>query len=98
VTNASTPIREEKIMVRYFYGWTPLVIVGTVVFLSMPWLGLIALMVVSLIAVAALAAFAWAIVSVPLTLSRIISRQWHSRYGTSPRTAAALSPARRQHA
>jgi osmotically-inducible protein OsmY len=25
-------------MVRYFYAWTPLVIVGTVVLLSLPWL------------------------------------------------------------
>jgi hypothetical protein len=85
-------------MVRYSYAWTPLVIVGTVVLLSLPWLGLIALMVVSLVALAALAALAWAIVSVPLMLSRAISRRWHTRSGASPRTAAALSPARRQNA
>jgi hypothetical protein len=77
-------------MVRYFYAWTPLVIVGTVVLLSLPWLGLIALMVVSLVALAALAL---AIVFVPYMLSRAISRSWHVRSGTSPRTAAAMSPA-----
>lgn len=82
-------------MVRYLYAWTPLVIVGTVVFLSIPWLGLIALMIVSLVALAALA---WAIVFVPYMLSRAISRRWHSRIGARPRTAAALSPASRQNA
>jgi hypothetical protein len=77
-------------MVRYFYSWTPLVIVGTVVLLSIPWLGLIALMIVSLVALAALA---WAIVFVPYMLSRAIIRRWQGRSGVSPRTTAALSPA-----
>jgi hypothetical protein len=77
-------------MVRYWYAWTPLVIVGTVVVLSLPWLGLIALMIVSL---AALAALAWGIVFVPYMLSRAIGRRWHSLSGASPRTASALSPA-----
>jgi hypothetical protein len=49
-------------MVRYFYAWTPLVIVAAVVLLSMPWLGLIALMIVALVALAALAC---AVVFVP---------------------------------
>jgi hypothetical protein len=81
-------------MVRYFSAWTPLVIVGTVVLvLSVPWLGLIALMIVSLVALATLA---WAIVSVPYVISRAISRSWQGRSGASPRTAAALSPARRR--
>jgi hypothetical protein len=82
-------------MVRYFYAWTPLVIVGTVVLLSLPWLGLIALMIVSLVALAVLAL---AVVFVPYMLSEAISRRWHSRSAASPRTAAALSPARRQNA
>jgi uncharacterized protein (DUF486 family) len=77
-------------MVRYFYAWTPLVIVGTVVLLTLPWLGLIALMIVSLVALAALA---WAIVFVPYMLSRAISRRWQGRSGASLRTAAAPSPA-----
>ena len=80
-------------MVRYFYAWTPLVIVGTVVLLSAPWLALIALMIVSLVALVALAELAWATVFVPYMLSRAISRRWHSRSSASPRAAAALSPA-----
>jgi hypothetical protein len=83
-------------MVRYFYAWTPLVIVGTVVLLSMPWLGLIALIVVAFVALVALAALAWAVVLVPYTLSRAISRRWHIRSGASPRTVTALSPRRRR--
>jgi hypothetical protein len=67
----------------------PLVIVGTVVLLSLPWLGLIALMLVALVV---LAAVAWAIVAVPYVLGRAISRRWEGS-GASPRTAAALSPA-----
>ena len=55
---------------RYFYAWTPFVIVGTVVLLSLPWLGLIALMVSALVALVALAALASAIVAVPYVLVR----------------------------
>jgi hypothetical protein len=80
-------------MVRYFYAWTPLVVVGTVVLLSLPWLGLIALMVFSLAALVALAALSSVLVFAPYMLSRAISRRWYSRSGASPRTAAALSPA-----
>ena len=86
-------------MVRYFYAWTPLVIVGTVVLLSAPWLGLIALVFFSLVGLVALAALAWAIVFVPYMLSRAISRRWQMHSAASPRTAAAaLAPARRQNA
>jgi hypothetical protein len=83
-------------MVRYFYAWTPLVIVAAVVLLSMPWLGLIALMIAATVALVALAALARALVFVPYMLSRAISRRWHIRSGASPQTAPALSPARRQ--
>jgi hypothetical protein len=77
-------------MVRYFYAWTPLVIVGgTAVVLTIPYLALIALMVVAL---ATLAALAWAIVWVPVTLRRTISRRWQGRSGASARVAV-LSPA-----
>jgi hypothetical protein len=82
-------------MVRYFYAWTPLFIIGTVVILSLPWLGLIALFVVLL---AVLATLAWALVYVPYVLGRAIGRLWHSHSGATPRTSAALSPATRQHA
>jgi hypothetical protein len=78
-------------MVSYFYAWTPVVIVvGTVVLLTNVFLALIALMLVSL---AALAAVLWAMVAVPYLLGRAISRRWQDRKGASPRTAAALSPA-----
>jgi hypothetical protein len=80
-------------MVSYFYAWTPLVIVATVVLLLLPWLGLIALMLGSLVAVTALAALAWAIVFVPYMLSQAMSRRWQGRGGGSRRAAAALSPA-----
>jgi hypothetical protein len=75
-------------MVRYFFAWIPIVVVGTLVILSLPWLGLIALMV----ALALVAALAWEIVSVPYRLGRAIGRR-HGRSGASPRTASALSPA-----
>jgi hypothetical protein len=63
-------------MVNYFYKWAPLVIVGTVVILSLPWLGLIALMIISLVALAALAL---AFVFVPYLLTRAISRRWQTQ-------------------
>ena len=85
-------------MVRYFYAWMPFVIVGTVVLLALPWLGLIALMVFALVALGALAALAWAIVFVPYMLVRAIGRRWQLHGGASPVTAAALSPAKRQGA
>jgi hypothetical protein len=84
-------------MVRYFYAWTPLVIVAAVVLLSMPWLGLIALMIAATVALGALAALAWALVFVPYMLSRAVIRRWHLRDGASPRTAPAPSLARRQN-
>jgi hypothetical protein len=63
-------------MVRYFNAWGPLVIVGTVVLLSLPWLGLIALMIFSLAALVVLPALALAIAAVPYMLGRAISRRW----------------------
>ncbi len=83
-------------MVRYFYAWTPLVIVvGTVVVLTNAYLALVALMIASLVGVAALKR---AIVSTPYMRRRAISRRRRGRTGGSPRTTAALSPARRQAA
>ena len=83
-------------MVRYFYAWTPLAIVfGTVILLSIPYLALIALTIVSL---AALTALAWAIVSAPRMLSRAISRSWHGRKGGIRQKAAALHVTGRPHA
>lgn len=77
-------------MLRYFWAWTPVVIVfGTAVILTIPYLALIVLLVVSLVAVAALAR---AIVSVAFMLSGAISRRWQGRSGASPGTAVAISP------
>jgi len=84
-------------MVRYFYAWTPLVIVGTVTFLSLPWLGLIALMIFALVALVTLAALAWAIVAAPYLLIRSIGRRWHGR-GVAHQRSAALSLAERERA
>ena len=76
-------------MVRYFYAWTPLVVVfGTVILLSSPYLALIVLLLVTLAVVAALV---WAIAAVPVLLSRAIRRRWHDRSGARRRPAAALA-------
>ena len=84
-------------MFRYFYSLTPLVIVGTVLILSLPWLGLFALMVFALVALAALAALAWAIVVAPYLLIRSIGRRWHGR-SLAYQPSAALSLAQRERA
>jgi hypothetical protein len=84
-------------MVRYFYVWTPLVVVGTVVVLSLPWLGLIALMVAALASLAALAALAWAIVAAPLAVGRAIGHRWHAR-SVAPQPSPALLLAERRRA
>jgi hypothetical protein len=70
-------IREEQIMVRYFYAWIPVAALGTLVILSLPWLGLIALIVVMPLVLGALGAFAWAVVAVPYRLVRAIGHRWH---------------------
>ena len=61
-------------MVRYFYAWMPLVLVGTVVILICPWLGLIALLVGLSSVLAALGALTWAIVSALGALARSVLR------------------------
>lgn len=80
-------------MVRYWYGWMPLVVVGTIVFLSLPWLGLIALFVVALVALVALALLVWAMFVVPFRVGRAIGRRWQGRSRPDIQTAPALSPA-----
>jgi cell division protein FtsW (lipid II flippase) len=77
-------------MVRYFYAWTPLVVVGAVVLLSLPWLGLFALMIATIAALAALAALAWALVAAPLAVGRAIGHRWHGR-SAAPQPSPALS-------
>jgi ABC-type protease/lipase transport system fused ATPase/permease subunit len=84
-------------MVSYFYAWTPLVIVGTVVLLSLPWLAVFALMIFALAALVALTALASAMVAVPYFLGRAISRRLRARSGAN-RPSAALSLAERKTA
>jgi hypothetical protein len=81
-------------MVRYFYAWTPLAIVGAIVFLALPWLGLIALLLVSLVALAALA---FAVVLVPYLLAQAVSRRLHGRLTVSPQPAPVLPRATSRH-
>ena len=82
-------------MVRYFYLWTPLFIVGTLCILALPWLGLIALMVVTLVVLPALVL---AIVFVPYMVVRAIGRRWQVASGAFPLATGALSPATPQPA
>ena len=84
-------------MVRYFYAWTPLVVVGTVILLSLPWLGLVALMIAALAAFAALAALTWAIVAAPLAVGHAIGHRWHGR-SAAPQPSPALLLAERRRA
>jgi hypothetical protein len=83
-------------LVRYFYAWTPLVVVGTVFLLSLPWLGLIALMIAALAAFAALAALAWVTVAVPLAVGHAIGHRWHWRSAASRPSPAPSVAARRR--
>jgi hypothetical protein len=83
-------------MVRYFYAGTPFVVVGTVVILCMPWLGLIAVMVAAVTALTALAALASAIVVMPYMLIRALARRWQMS-GATPRTAPALTASGQAH-
>ena len=82
-------------MVRYFYAWIPFVFVGTLCLLALPWLGLIALMVVALAVVPATAVL---IVYVPYTLVRAIGRSLKGTTVVRPRTAPVLAPAAPQPA
>jgi hypothetical protein len=76
-------------MLRYFYAWTPLVLVATIVLLALPWLGLIALIIVSLVAVPALA---FATVVAPYLLVQAIARRLQDRHTASRRPAVVPAP------
>jgi hypothetical protein len=81
-------------MVRYWYSLPPLVVVATVFFLALPWLGLIALMLFALVALAALGALAWGIVLVPHMVIRAVGSRRQSRRGRKrqPVTLPAARP------
>ena len=78
----------------YFYKWTPLILIGTLCILALPWLGLIALFVVALVV---LPAIAWVAVYLPYRLSRAIGRGFQAYTAPKPRpTAAVYQPAFRK--
>jgi hypothetical protein len=84
-------------MLRYFYAWTPLIVVAAVVLLAIPWLGLIALVIATLATLAALVALAWAIVEAPLAIGHAIGRRWHGRgVAPQPSPSPALMVAERR--
>lgn len=73
-------------MARYFYLWTPFVIIaGMAVLAASPYLALVLLMTIAL---GMLAALTYVMVWAPLLLSRAISRRWHGH----ALTPTALSP------
>ena len=80
---------------RYFYAWTPLVLIGAVVLLSLPWLGLIALVIFGFAAVALLAALVWAIVAVPIAVGHAVGRRLQER-GHAAHPLAGLSQPKRE--
>jgi hypothetical protein len=61
-------------MVRHFHLWTPLVLVGTLAILALPWLAGIALILALLVAIRALAALVRAVVSALHALARSVPR------------------------
>ena len=61
----------------YFFKWIPLVVIAAAFILSLPWLGLIALLFVA----ATLASLAAAIVYVPYTFGRKVIHHWDSPDG-----------------
>jgi hypothetical protein len=80
---------------RYFYAWTPPVLIGAVVLLSLPWLGLIALVIFALAVVAVLVALVWAIVAAPIAVGHAIGRRWRER-GRVAHPLAGLSQPERE--
>jgi len=77
-------------MLTYCYAWTPLFIVGGLALLAIPWIGLIALVVVVAGALVLLAGLVAAILWVPLRAGRAILRLWHTRIGSNSRSADVI--------
>ena len=78
-------------MANYFYKWTPLFVLGTVLLLGLPWLGLIALIVAVFVLVSTLATLGFAVAWAIETVSRALSRLWHGRTALGHGMAPALS-------
>jgi hypothetical protein len=80
------------IIVRsYFYKGFPFLILGAVVLLAVPYLGLI---IFGMVALGALAGLALTIAFVPYTLGRNIKRRWQHAHGARPPTEPVLSAAK----
>jgi len=84
-----TPLKEDRNVLSYCYSWTPLVIVMTVVLLALPWLGLIALFVFSLLLFGLLATLVWTVIWVPRTVTLAVHDRWRVRDTANQRAATA---------
>jgi hypothetical protein len=93
VRNAPITAKED-IMLSYCFAWTPLVILMTLGLLALPWFGLIALMILSVIVAGTVAALAWTIVSVPRTLGPAIRQRWQARTVASRPAVTRVQPTR----
>jgi len=72
-------------MANYFYKWAPLLVIGTLVLLGLPWLGLIALILVLGVLVSALATLALAIASALAAISRTLRHHVAPAFSPSTR-------------
>jgi hypothetical protein len=77
-------------MLSYCYAWTPFVLIGSLALLALPWLGLLALLVVALGAVLVLAGLISAILWAPVTATRAVLRRRHARIGRPELPGRAL--------
>jgi hypothetical protein len=85
------------IMSRYVAALPPLIVVGAVAILALPWLGLLALLLAALAVLAGLGALAWSIVVGLQAVGRAIGRRWHER-NLAPQPSSAVSLAERRRA
>jgi hypothetical protein len=77
-------------MVRYFYAYTPLAIVASIVFLALPWLGVIALMVAAVAVLYALGSLAFGLAAALGKASRSLVHGLQARTKPAP---ASMQPA-----
>ena len=75
-------------MVRYWFAFTPVAILGTIVILSLPWLGLIAVLVAACLVLATLASLVWATAALAVSFVRAAGHDLHGRRRTRVRTAS----------
>jgi hypothetical protein len=78
-------------VLSYCYSWTPLVILMTAVLLALPWLGLIALFVFTLLLFGLLATLLWTVIWVPRTVILAVRNRWQVRDSASRPTATATA-------